>query len=168
MKYKMEYNLQKALESNYVFSHFLSTRQPYPHLSTQPARDYVTPGVGKLTSLYPLYVPVYGSSPPYEIKKSVDVEQIGTGNGNVSDVSSSVPLQEPIQEKITKPIKVKVPLQEPIQEKITNPIKRKLDDGIVESFLHPKIIKTKTIRLEPKKVTGSGTQTPINHKFQFF
>jgi hypothetical protein len=164
----MEYNLQKSLESNFIFSSLLSSSHQYPRLSAQPSKDFVTPGVGKLANLYSLYVPLYGSSPPYEIKKvteSADSAQIGAGN------VTNEPINEPI-------------INEPDFSQISplKSSKRKLDDGIAESFLHPKIIKTKTIRLEPPTVkkeiksqnslkpalgSGMGNSKSANHKFQF-
>jgi hypothetical protein len=139
---------------------------PYPHFSAQPSKDFVTPGVGKLaTNLYSFYVPLHGLSSPYEIKKvagTADPEQVGSGN---------------VSENIDSDNGEKIPL--------SNPNKRKLDDGIAESFMHPKIIKTKTILLKPdSKVVnvnpsknnkdekasipvGQGkVKSPI-HKFQF-
>jgi hypothetical protein len=155
----MEYSLQKNLESNIMFASLNNTSM-HPHFSAMPAKDFCTPGVGKLaTNLYAFYVPIFGRSSPYEIKKiAANPDQVGSGN--VSNVNIEPQNQD--------------------QESVSNQNKRKLDDGVAESFLHPKMIKTKTIILKPvpkapkvqkddKLTTGGlGKVKSSNHKFQFF
>jgi hypothetical protein len=143
----MEYNLQKSI--NPSLNDLLLPAHVKTPLTAFPAKDYVTPGIGQITSLYSFIVPLYSEISPYNIKKQVEViqgDQIGSGiDPSTTDPSTSTSSSDPpLINEAQKNDETKLYLE-------GNDRKRKLlDDGIEQSFLHPKVFKTKTVNLEQK------------------
>jgi hypothetical protein len=167
----MEYNLQKSITSS--LNDLLLPPYGRQPLTSFPARDYVTPGIGQITSLYSFVVPLYSEISPYNIKKQVEIiqgDQIGSGTeSSTIEPSTSLPMSSTVSPLMNDPKEsVEVETKPNIEE---NERKRKLlGDGIEQSFLHPKVFKTKTVTLEQKSkvaVPRLVKPKPINHKFKF-
>ncbi len=123
----MDYRFLKNLTPNvgYLFPRNLIT------LSSTPAKDIVSPGVGQIFRSPSIYVPVFGLKSTHLIQK---VSQ----NGGSNEINSN----QAKENEITKKTALNAEINKPIT-------KRKFTEGIEESFQHP-LIKTDTLIL-PKK-----------------
>ena len=155
----MDYKVQKWMNN---FS-FLS-KQSFPRLSSTPAKTFVDPGLARIAPLYQLYVPITAKKgSTHEITKKIDdtnsVPMTGTG------------LIQP----------------EPQPPKVEDESK-KLSDGVLYSFLHPKIetdkivFETKSKNVKDKNLKRSANkqvkditevkkpkiEKKMLHKFSFF
>jgi hypothetical protein len=133
----MEYNLQKTIEQNIFHSIPNST---YPILTQYPATDFVNPGLGQVSRLYSFYVPLFAQkSSSYEIKKSstdeekdpIEIEQTGMGEEDISETEDN------------------------ILNQLNERKRKKMDDGVYDSFTHPKVFVTKKILLKPENLISS-------------
>jgi hypothetical protein len=85
---KMDPNLQRFIDPNSYMTSFTSR---HGRLTSTPAIDYISPGVGLTTRLYSMYVPLYSQKPKYSISKETQVEketnlqQEGSGNSNLTN-----------------------------------------------------------------------------------
>jgi hypothetical protein len=125
-----------------------------------------------VTNLFSIYVPINPMRPLHQIEKvAPQTEQIGTGGvdeiktGNETGnnfVENSIPQPE----KNPKKVDSVVPISGNEESSYK---KRKLDPSILDSFLHPKLIKTKTIELSGKTQKHSDESNKksktLSHKF---
>jgi hypothetical protein len=109
-----------------------------------------------------MYVPIPSMRSLHQIEKvapKIDTEQIGTGEpeeiGRGEDHQST-----------PQPQKVDPKIDNKLDPDSSNK-KRKLDTPILESFLHPKLIKTKTIKLKSEEHNNEShkKQKIVSHKF---
>jgi hypothetical protein len=173
----MEYNLQKQITSSDF--HLIVPSSSRPSLTSFPARDFVTPGVAQITSLYSFYVPLYSESSLYNIQKNQNIDLI-QGNQVGSGVEKE--MQDLAQDEtlINTPNETLINKPNESLESLNADRKRKLSEGIEHSFLHPKIFQTKTVHIEqkshPKKLKPdikadtskpkTSKETVIKHKFK--
>ena len=149
----MDYKVQKWMNN---FS-FLS-KQSFPRLSSVPAKTFVDPGLARIAPLYQIYVPITSKkASAHEISKQIDVIN--------SDPMTGTGLIE-----VEPPKKV-------------DDGSKKLSDGVLYSFLHPKIetdkivfeTKPKNLKRSAKKefkdtsdVKRPKIEKKMSHKFSFF
>jgi hypothetical protein len=57
----------------------------HSRLTSTPANDFISPGVGQTTKLYSLYMPITASKPTSTIEKKSDNVQMQEGSGNNVD-----------------------------------------------------------------------------------
>jgi hypothetical protein len=163
----MDYSMLKEIEPNLGPSTSFGFR-----LSSTPLKDYVNPGVGQISRIYSLFVPIHSNSSPHLIEKVNDVtDQEGEGEGNVMDEDEGelIPHKESESDL------------EMNEEFNQNEKKRKnIDNGVIESFLHPKRIKIGEIimpkkeknylkkehKSPQKKFPAKDVQPKILHKFK--
>jgi len=135
------------------FAQNLSTsvvQHPFPILSNFPFLDNVNPGIGQLVDMHHLFVPVMGKS-SYNIEKKADIDNDQIGTGE-ENKTESVNVAEDA----------------------------KMDPQIVESFSHPKRIKTEKIvlpqNIAPKRKSsfnsagqglGMSDLKKMRHSFKF-
>ena len=154
----MDYKVQQWMNK---FS-FLS-KQSFPRLNPTPAKTFIDPGVARIAPLYHLYVPITSKkSSAHEISKQINDDtnsESMTGTG----------------------------LIEPEVPKKVNDEPKKLSDGVMYSFLHPKIETDKIIfetktkppknlkRVSDQRDTEDSIQfkkpkidKKVSHKFSFF
>ena len=131
------------------------SKQSYPRLSSAPAKTFIDPGIARIAPLHQLYVPLTSKkSFTHEISKQIS---------HATEPMMGTGLIEP-----------EVPSGE----------NKKLSDGVLYSFMHPKIetdkiifetkskqlkrtptkMSTETIAIEPKK---AKLEKKMSHKFQF-
>jgi hypothetical protein len=157
----MDYSLLKEIEPNLG---------PFPgyglRLSSTPSKDYINPGVGQISRIYSLYVPLHLNNSPHVIEKVNDV-MTQDGEGGDSE-GGDFTNEESTSDNLDS---------ETNEEHVLNEKKRKLmDAGISDSFLHPKRIKIgeillpKTVKSEKntKKLSTKPNeiQSKITHKFK--
>ena len=153
----MDYKVQKWM-NNFAFL----SRQCFPRLSSTPAKTLVDPGLARIAPLHHLYVPITGKkSLTHEISKQINLDEsepmVGTG------------LIEP---------------EVPSKTNVSGESK-KLSDGVLYSFLHPKIetdkITFEQTKSKAKQLKRAANATPketieakkpkvekkMLHKFQF-
>ncbi len=131
-------------------------------LTSTPSRDYINPGVGQIAQIYSLFVPVHSNNAPHLIEKVNDVlMQEGEGEEQNDDIKSTSGTFETSQD-------TDMAIPEDSERKRKN-----MDDGVNDSFLHPKKIKIGEILLpkkEPqkllKKEMNSKKESKITHKFK--
>lgn len=116
----------------------------HPFISSTPSTDYVIPGSGQLVHLFPSFVPIYSrNSSTIEKKVAPQLDGHGNESSSVEEPSSDADLLNSEPEPST-----------------SKGQKRSLSPGILDSFLHPKLLKTDTIKLEAKPtVTKSVTKS---------
>lgn len=168
----MDYTLQKLIVP--APTHY----QPKRFLRSDPAKDYVNPGIGGAIQMFSFHVPLYSNKSLLQKQKLISNEQEGSGeieNRNEQEQSS---MREEIPVTV-KPIETKT--KDDTDNIIVNQsVDHKLDPQIKESFLHPKIKIGKvqfdaTVRSplqKNKKQTIVKSEKPsqkvTSHKFQFF
>ncbi len=123
----------------------------------------LTAGVGQIARIYSLFVPVHPSNTPHLIEKVNDVlTQEGEGEDK-NDESSIITNSEESND---------VSMTENNEKKRSN-----MDEGVIDSFLHPKKIKIGEILLPKKELnksslkkvpnsTNSNKTPKISHKFK--
>ena len=148
----MDYKVKKWM-NNFAFL----SKQSFPRLSSAPAKSFIDPGVARIAPLHHLYVPLTSKkSFTHEISKQIsnDESQPMAGTG----------LIEP---EVMRP--------EPLSDET-----KKLSEGVLYSFMHPKIetdkivFETKARQLKrastPKETVESKkpkVEKKMSHKFQF-
>ena len=148
----MDYKVQKWM-NNFAFL----SKQSFPRLSSAPAKSFIDPGIAHIAPLHHLYVPLTSKkSFTHEISKQIsnDESQPMAGTG----------LIEP---EVMPP--------EPLSDET-----KKLSEGVLYSFMHPKIetdkivFETKARQLKrastPKETVESKkpkVEKKMSHKFQF-
>ena len=142
----MEYNLQKTLsnESDYEFH--------YPiDFNTESFED-LAPGIGQIVPYDNFIVPLHNNSDLTTIFKEPTIEQLGGGqeiDKNDETYENTNEVQEETNEKSNENIKN------------FEPTKRKnMDSAIFESFMHPKMFKTKLVSLEKNVTTKNTVKKP--------
>ena len=139
------------------------SKQCFPRLSSTPAKTLIDPGLARIAPLHHLYVPLTAKkSSPYEISKKID---LGT-NETANDFMDGTGLIKP---------EVQTPSSSSDEP-------NKLSDGVLFSFLHPKIETDKIVFENKPKTLKRVTKAPENdttvtkktkvekkmtHKFQF-
>lgn len=137
-----------------AFAQNLSTSvvdQPFPILSNFPAVDNINPGIGQIVDMHHVFVPIVGE-PIHTIKKKIDNE-----NDIVGDQSGAGDAKD--SHNVTEEFAAK----------------NKMDARIEESFNHPKIIKTESIKLPklkaekrklPSEIKGASREVKkLKHSF---
>ena len=149
----MDYKVQKWM-NNFAFL----SKQSYPRLSSVPAKTFIDPGIARIAPLHQLYVPVTAKkSFTHEISKEISVNE-------------------------TEPMAGTGLIQPEVPSKTLSGEPKNLSDGVLYSFLHPKIetdkiifeAKPKQLKRAPNK-TAKETIEPkkpkiekkMAHKFQF-
>lgn len=134
-------------------------------LPKNPSIDYVNPGIGFVTKIFDFYVPLYSQNYSYAIeKKDNDGDEI---INDIIDAEKQAGKGEPenIAEAIDESNNVERDQNESVQS--SNKNKKRLDDGIFESFMHPKI-KTAKIEFNSEKkiskIKNNGNKS-VKHKF---
>ena len=131
----MDYTYAAGLENN---SQILGVAHPL--ISSTPSEDFVIPGSANLIHMFPTIVPIFGRNQT-TIEKKVD-NLTGTGDTNERKLAPSDSETQPIESKAEA-------LNLDVEESLpSNSRKRGLPDGILDSFLHPKLLKTETIKIE--------------------
>ena len=133
---------------------------------TNPAFDYINPGVGQSARLFSLYVPLHTLNPPYSIEKESLQEGFGAvekdnDNDNESEFEKMDEKNSVIEEK-------KDSFQN-LEDRNNLPQKRKMDDSIFESFMHPKVKVGKLIlnkKSSKNLTTKNQTNLPLSTKKQ--
>jgi hypothetical protein len=125
------------------------------HFSQTPAVNIVSLGIGQIIRNHPIYVPIHGLNPLYEISK---VCQYGGSDDVIDSTEKEVdknvtPEAAPDQLKNTN-------LSTPEDLVKSNPPKRKIDEPIESSFQHP-AIKTNVLLLSNKKKLKKGFKFQI-------
>ena len=149
----MDYKVQKWM-NNFAFL----SKQSFPRLSSAPAKSFIDPGVARIAPLHHIYVPLTSKkSFTHEISKQINIDEnqpmAGTG------------LIEP---------EVKTP-EPPLSDET-----KKLSEGVLYSFMHPKIetdkivFETKARQLKRAPTTKETLEAKkpkvekkMSHKFQF-
>ena len=135
----MEYSLAQSLEGH---SELYNT--PFPHLSSQPALDQVTPGLGQIVNSYETIVPMRGRA-QHVIEKNVDLPTTST------EAKDGVPIQ--IGSGQSK-------LDPEILESFKHPI-------ITDSIIFPKQATAKKHKIEQSGENNfKKARKTVNHKFQ--
>ena len=148
----MDYKVQKWM-NNFAFL----SKQSFPRLSSAPAKTFIDPGIAGIAPLHHLYVPLTAKkSFAHELSKQTSAHEIqpmaGTG------------LVEP---------------EVPPETLSDQP--KKLSDGVLYSFMHPKIetdkivfeTRPKQLKRPPATVTETieskkpKVEKKMSHKFQF-
>ena len=150
----MDSKVQKWM-NNFAFL----SKQSFPRLSSAPAKTFIDPGVARIAPLHHLYVPL-------TTKKSLTHEITKQINEDENQPMAGTGLIEP-----------EVP-----SAKILSDEPKKLNDGVLFSFLHPKIEtdkivfetkpkqlkrvpeKSEKVIIEPKR---PKIEKKMLHKFQF-
>ena len=135
----MEYNLLKTFETNFG----------YCGENDIFSDDLVLPGIGQVLNYNSLILPLHNAEALTEITKQNDfeIEQLGAGNELISSEEDSK--KEPVEEENDGHQKSQVE----DSDLILNERKRKqLDSSIYESFMHPKMFKTKKINVENNSI----------------
>lgn len=152
LEWIMEYNLQKTIDTNngFSFEHFNGNR-----LTSTPANYFVNPGVGQITRLYSIYVPMYSKVSEHMIEKE-KINSDQSGKGEIDDK------KEDIQKNATTDLLDKIETE---KEKPT------IDKGIHYSLMHPKI-KTSLLKLHDetsiKKLKNKKAIQQTRHKFNLY
>ena len=153
MRLKMDFRVQQSV-NNFGFL----AKQYFPKWNSAPSKTFTNPGLGQIAPLYRFYAPLTTKkSFPNEVVMKIDSEDIPpmTGTGvvepNISDTKEG-----------------------------DNEVKsHKLSDGVLYSFMHPKIETDKIVFELPKKekkrsALNSGPEPKkakiaknMSHKFQF-
>jgi len=175
----MEYRLGKTLNSNGIFL----SNHSYVNLLSNPLNDYVNPGVGMTTRLYSLYVPIRSMKPKFIIEKEIEIEpkeskndQLGFGSINESEPIANNELSSSINEPSSSNIdslssnsflkqndEKEINISKDDFKNTENSLKRsRMDDGILETFMHPKI---KVGKIEVDKIDKKKVILP-KHKFK--
>lgn len=154
------------------------SRSSYPRLSSTPASNFITPGIGHITRLYNTYVPIrVHKNFPHEMKKHI--EPIVISQEIIEDNQIGSGTLEQTKEAAVKPE------IDSIASKGPNSVS--LSKGIEFSFAHPRI-ETDKIVFETKKRSPNSEKSDsvpskktkfiadksskvaeqkIKHKFQF-
>lgn len=121
----------------------------YPHI------DYVNPGVGGVAKIFDFYVPIYAKSLPYAIEKkdendyeSVQNAEAQKGKGNSDDINDIEMSENDLNKK-------------EVEKEIVQKSNKRLHDGVLEAFMHPKI-KTAKIILPSKTNVQETHKKNIN------
>lgn len=105
-------------------------------LSSTPAIDVISIGIGQLIKNHCIYVPVHGLNPSYQLKKVIS--QDGGSNEPIPSTSSNT-------DNLTSTISTAPELLE------LNRNGQNIEEPIKTSFQHP-VIKTKTLILQKNKI----------------
>lgn len=119
-------------------------------LSSFPSLDFVNPGIGNIIQPYGLFVPmhVHGSSHKKTKLKSLSNEENFSNQEGGGDTKEIPKDESSMKKEEEDKIRVVDQLNQSIKEKLS-------DDGIYESFLHPRAIKTGTIVLKRERKQSS-------------
>lgn len=152
MEYRLALSMDCAQNEGLFFSPI-----SYVNLTNTPCNDFVNPGLGQITRLFDLYVPLHSMKSPTLIEKQnnemkPDHDQKGAGE-NVVD-----------EEKNTDSVAAEKNEPSTSSTVIENPtLKRKLEPGLQESFQHPKVkIGKLSITSNQRKPKSTVTK---EHKF---
>lgn len=157
----MDYTYACGLEGN---AEFLGVATPI--ISSTPSEDFVIPGSGNLVHLYPTFVPIHSRSQSQNtiVKK---VEDDFSGQGVVDVASNNTDKTE------SDNLDAVANSESETKASTSKGQKRSLPEGLLDSFLHPKLLKTDTIKFEhkprtPKQTKPNSTPKNItqNHKFK--
>lgn len=97
------------------------------HLTGFPSNDLVTPGFGQLVNHFSMYVPLNASPSIHTVvKEKEEILQEGRGADSAKNDEKK------------------------ILDELNSKKRKLLEDPIYESFIHPKVIKTESIRIEKK------------------
>ena len=130
----MEYNLQKTLNSDYC--DFDASNAIDFEIEQY---DDITPGIGQIVQIDNIIVPIYHTSDLTIIVKDDSSEQLGAGV-DVENVSNTV-------NKDNEATKDNERIIENSENEQNSKKRKVMDDGIHNSFLHPKMFKTKTLSI---------------------
>ena len=170
----MEYNLLKSIEPNCGIR---VPNEKFPNLTPFPAADYINPGLGQISRLYSFYVPLYSRKNLHTLQKQAPNTNAESLEG-FGSAEEKTEVKNDVKEDIVDSSE-KDEIESQLQ---SNPLefnankRKKLGDGIHESFLYPKIIKTDKLFLpsnntkRDKKETTFERKTnksdkPVKHKF---
>ena len=172
----MEYNLLKTFETNFGYS---GENDIF-------SDDLVLPGIGQVLNFNSLIVPLHNAEGLTAITKQSDfeIDQLGAGieagsneEENDNDIDASL-------ENSANGIQTKTQVED--SDLLLNERKRKqLDSSIYQSFMHPKMFKTKKINVdktsikipkeiksEQKKIVANpingGSVKKVKHKFTLY
>ena len=174
----MEYSLLKQIVPNRFY---------YPinfsaHPTHYPSFDCINPGVGNISSPFTYFVPSHFFSNPNLKTKNVPIDLMKEesllqqeGKGDETKVDSNL-VVVPDSKKLDSSTE-----EEEILNKLNENKRKNLDPAIYDSFLHPKKIKTETLKLQstaPKLKSlntekiekGAAVNTSnkkVMHKFKF-
>lgn len=166
----MEYRLALTMNSDGIFASNL----PYASLLSTPGYDYVNPGLSNIARLYDLYVPIYHNNSPF-LLETIENNQTGSGlNENVDKNENAMLKNEQKNVETLPSIVTSKSLVENDDLNQTDKnttiiatddikpnenLKRKLSEGILDSFQHPKfkvskiaITKSNKPKVEQKKI----------------
>ena len=150
----MDYTYAAGLENN---TQILAVAHPF--LSSTPSEDFVIPGSANLIHMYPTIVPIFGRNPT-TIEKKVD-DLTGQGGKDKNEPTHSNNEERSIDSKIIPGQNLNV--EEP-ETSTSISRKRTLPDGILDSFLHPKLLKTETIKVELARKKPAPFKSVIQKK----
>ena len=167
----MEYSLLKQIVPNRFYYPSLSSAHPTHY----PSFDCVNPGIGNVSSPFSYFVPSHFYSNPNVKQKAIPnnqsneaiIEQDGKGDEtNIEALPSASDQDKKLDTE-----------EEEILNELNQKKRKNLDPAIYKSFLHPKKIKTETLKLEAvgKKVRPTNTTEKLEksvgkkvvHKFKF-
>ena len=136
----MEYNLQKTLnnESDYESNHLID-------FNIERFEDE-TPGIGQIVPYDNFIVPLHHNSDLTTIFKESITEQLG--GGQEIEQEKIVPSDENIEMNEETPAK-----SENESDKNESTKRKNMDSAIFESFMHPKMFKTKVVSLDSKALS---------------
>ena len=148
----MEYNLQKTLsnETDYE-SH-------YPIDFNTECFEDLTPGIGQIVPYDNFIVPLHNNSDLTTIFKEPIVEQLGGGQ-EIEDKDETSGIDAEINSENNE---IQDKTNDKSVEKVQNieGVKRKnMDSAIFDSFMHPKMFKTKFVSLDKNVVNTSSKNT---------
>lgn len=174
----MDYTILKTLEPppSYLFN-----QDRRFNLPSNPHIDYVNPGVGSVTKLYDFYIPLHSQGHQHEIKKKDNNDdseltkaenQEGKGNEDPIDRTDN----ETHQNTDNKSIAVNDQTSQGFLPK------KRLSEGILDSFMHPKIKTAKLsfndrqpfvsndrqLSLSKNSEKRKETKKLVKHKFNVF
>jgi hypothetical protein len=156
----MDYSLLKEIEPNFGPPASFGFR-----LSSTPSKDYVNPGVGQISRIYSLYIPMHSNNSPHLIEKvNETLEQEGEGESK-----DDYPMSDAEELKGNES-----DTSENNDSTIIDKKRKKMDEGIRDSFLHPKRIKIGEILLPKKepnirkkpRIQTVKSDSKVSHKFK--
>ena len=134
----MEYNLQKTLDTTEFDFDFESQ-----------IFDDEIPGIGQVVPFDNVIVPLYHNADLTTIIKGDNSEQLGSGN--VKETSEIDEGGQKSDNEVLPDEQLNTDVETNTTSEIETGTKRKqLDNSIYESFMHPKMFKTKTVEFTPQ------------------
>lgn len=168
----MDYSILKQLEP---LPYYMFPKQRHFSLPSNPHIDYVNPGVGFATKIHDFYLPIFGQNYKYSIQKkdSNDIEiSISNQEGKGIDEEDLEP--KDLDKKLNVESSVSLPnASKELDNSKPTHAKKRLNDGIYEAFMHPKIKTAKlTFPLNNEKEKNVNVKTSnvkksqkMSHKF---